>query len=181
MKHILFVLLFFVTQHLYAQVSIGDTYVFTKEQHDQIRKNLDDYRELIVKFNKINSDFEILTQQYELAKALKNNQDVQIKELQLELKQTKRDNMAYDNLLIQHENLKLNYTDLQEQMAKLNKQLANSSKSILFYKGKLARELQYSHGDRIVANIVWASMVSATLMIIYITIEDHWLHTYNKP
>lgn len=179
MKFLLLLLLLalFVGQSLYAQITIGDSYVFTKEQHDQIKKNLDDYRSLISRFDKISADFAILTEQYELIKTLRSNQDVKIKELEIELKVTKRDNMTYDNLLIQHNNLKLNYSNLQEEINKLNKQLVNSSKSVLFYKGKLARELQYSHGDRIFANIVWATMVSATLMVIYITIEDHWLHT----
>lgn len=176
MKSLFFILLFFISQQIYAQVTIGDNYMFTKEQHDQIKKNLDDYRDLITKFNKMNTDFQMLTEQFELAKTLKNRQDVQINELQLELKQTKRDNMAYDNLSIQHDNLKIGYDNLEKEIVKLNKQLENKTKSVDYWQRKYSKQAKMDRGDRIVGNAVYAIITGCVLLIIYQDIANNYLH-----
>lgn len=166
----------FIGQNLYGQSTIGDNYVFTKEQHDQIRKNLDDYRVLIVKFDKINAEFNILIQQYELIKALRSKQEIQITDLQNELKQTKKENIAYGNLLIKHENLKLNYENLQSEVLKLNKQLENTGKSAGYWQHKYTRQLKIDRGDRIMANAVWATITGVVILIIYSDISNNYLY-----
>lgn len=176
MKYLILLVALFLGQTLYAQVSIGDNYIFTKEQHDQIKKNLNDYRELIKSFDKMNEEFKNMKEQFELLKALRNNDQVEINRLTSELTKYKVENFAYENLKVQHDNLKFNYEKLQAEVLVLNTQLEHSGRSVGYWSRKYQKQIRYDRGDRIMEGFVFGSMVGAALLLIYNDIITNYMH-----
>lgn len=147
-----------------------DKFILTKEQHDELRKNIDDYKVLIKKFDEMKQNFDNLVKEFELTKALKSNQKIEFDKI---LAQSQ---LQLNNADIKYNNLKKQNDDLQMKILTLNKQLEYTVRSSTHWRNKYQKEIKWDRGDRIVANCVWAIMVSATLMIIYESFEQNWAH-----
>ena len=163
----------FVTSFAFSQNDLG--FILTKEQHDNIKKNLNDYRALIVDFEKLNKNFDNLKQQFELAKELNGRKNFEIEEIKLNFE---KERVGYETLLannkIAYENLKLNYDQLKEKLVERDQMLQFTSKNLTTMTNKYRIQLDYDRGDRIMEGAVFGSIVGAALLIIYMQIEDHW-------
>lgn len=173
MRIILFIIAFFVGTALYAQYNIGDNYIFTKEQHDQIKKNLNDYRNLIKSFDTLNTKFKMLVQQYELIKSIKNQQDIKIKELNIEVENFKSQTIAFENLQYQNQNLKSSYEKLQHDISVLNNRVVRQEKSIDYWRHKYNKRNEHTTVERAIIAFVYGSMIGGALLAIYFDIVKH--------
>lgn len=166
MKPFLILFLLFCSTALFGQ---NDDYILTKYQHDQIKRNLADYKKLITSFDSLSRKFDVLTQQFELTKILRSNDKAQFDKL---LQKAQTNNQSeLENYKIRYENLKLNNEGLQSEILKLNKQLEILSRSHISLRIKYQKEISTTRGDRLMANTVWAIMASATVLAIYTTID----------
>lgn len=150
MKKLLIIisLLFFTSTGVFAQ----DGYVFTKEQHAKIKKNLEDYRLLITRFDSLSNAFDNLTKQYKLIVSLRNGDQYEMRQLKLE----------FENKNQELENEKNRYTFLQYQndllkkdVNRLEKELKISNRQTIIFKAKYAHERKWTAGERIAINIMW--------------------------
>jgi hypothetical protein len=165
MRSFLIIFFLFCTTALFGQ----DEYMLTKYQHDQIKKNLADYKKLIGSFDSLSKKFDVLTQQFQLCKTLRNNDKAEFDKIYEKLQASNQTEI--NNYKIRYENLKINNEGLQSEILKLNKQLENLSKSHITLRFKYQREIETTRGDRLMANSVWAIMASCTALIIYSTID----------
>lgn len=176
LKLIVLSLLFFFSYSAYSQSNQLE-YCFNKEQHDKIRQNLKDYRELIDKFNQLKIEFDNLKEQHELIVALKNNNDLEIRRLTTDNKRLQGENFGYNNLKIQHENLKNNYHALEYEILKLNKQLEHVGKSAILYHRKYSRQISLTREDRVIAGVAWGVVTGCFLLVIY----NDYKNSHIKP
>lgn len=172
MRKLLTILILFVSNMAIAQITQPvQSYILTKEQHDLLRKNIEDYKVLIQKFDLLNMDFEKMKREYEIIKAQKNNQSVEFRQLELDLSAAQ---LRANNMQIKFDNLKLSYDDLQKKILTMDKQLEHTGRSVSYWQQKYKKEIRYDRGDRIMAGAVFGTLVGGALMAIYIAIEDHW-------
>ena len=164
MKIILFIISLCFPLLSYAQ----DGYIFTREQHEQIKRNLQDYK-ILIKDNKIlNHRFDSLKNAFKILKYVHSNKTIELEELKEKYTNLKKENSDVIFLKIENEKLRKNNESLQRELDYKNKSLYN-------YKGKYEREHRLNRGDRIIGNAVLGTFISCALWAIYTSIEKNYL------
>jgi chromosome segregation ATPase len=167
MKTIFFLLFLLFSIGLSAQDT--DRYIFTKEQHDQIKKNLSDYKILIDQydglsenFKKLTQEFEIVKGKFELLKKLRDDHDNQMRKLQV----------AYDNAIYDNNKLLLSLEELNKKLLAVEPELQRKEKMIYKYKCLYNKELKTTKLQRIASNAIFGAIIGASLWAIYIEIDS---------
>lgn len=142
----------------------NDGYIFTKEQHEQIKKNLQDYKILIKDYEFKSKQFDSLKLIFELTK---NKYQVQKFEYNKLLEKYNRINIDHSNLLY----LKSENEKLKMEILSLNHELKYKNKSINFYKDKYYKAAKLDKGDRIARNFIWGAFGMLTVWTLYISYE----------
>ena len=161
-----FILLFFAILCCTA-ASAQDGYYLTKEQHEQIKKNLKDYRVLIYNFDDQKREFEKLKSQFELLRKMNSDQSSELMKL-------KTDNIDIHNLNVKVSNLEEEKLKLNEKISSLLRELEYKNKSLNSYKSKYLKEYASNRGDRIIKNSIWATFSVFGLWAIYTSIEANY-------
>lgn len=165
MKWIFFVFSLFYTICTNAQ----DGYIFTREQHEQIKKNLLDYKSLI-KDNKIlNHRFDSLKNAFQFLKKLHSGQAIEFQELQIKYQSLKRENA--DLVFYTEENEKL-----KQQLIHTEKNLEIKTKDMFRYKRMYERQHRLTRGDRIIGNAVLGMFVMCGMWGIYTSLEANYFN-----
>lgn len=150
-----------------------DGYVFTKQQHDEIRKNLQDYKRLIGQFDSLGREFKIMKQNYEFSKALHDNDVIKLQEINIELKKAVVDERKYSDLIFQNERQKIMIENLQHDVLVLNSQIRYQNKTIIRLQTRNARLIDKTRGDRIMEGFVFGAMVGASIIAIWMGTHPH--------
>jgi len=165
----LFIFFFFL---LFGAVKAQDGYVFIKEQHDQIRKNLDDCRILIkdydnlsINFKKYQQKFDSLNRVFLLYKELHAKSNSEVKRLDILYQNSTYENQKFKN---QVEKKKKKILDTEPEMAR-------KDRMVLHWKAKYYRERKYTKGERIIANFVFVSMAGCGVIAVVSAIRNHTL------
>jgi len=165
MKWILFV--FSVLFAICANAQDG--YVFTKEQHEQIKKNLQDYRTLIKDYKVLNHRFDSLKNAFHFLKKLHSVQTIEFEELKVKYQSLKRENA--DLIFYTEENKKL-----KEQLGHTERNLEIKTKDMFKFKRMYEREHRLTRGDRIIGNTILGTFVMCAIWGIYISVEANYVH-----
>lgn len=150
-----------------------DGYVFTKQQHDEIRKNLQDYKRLIGQFDSLDREFKIMKTNFEFTKALHDNDIIKLQELDLELKNCKIDKREYDDLIFQNTKQKIRIEHLEMEVLNLTSQVKKQNITITHLRTRNARLLDRTRGDRIMEGFVFGSMIGASIIAIWAGTHPH--------
>jgi hypothetical protein len=159
----------FIASTLKAQ----DGYIFTKEQHDQIRKNLADYKILIKdyddmstkyqhKFDSMSRNFNLMVKEYQFYKELHSKTNTEFKKYEV----------LYQNSEYENQKLKNQIEILKQKVLNLEPEMARKDRMIIHWKAKYARERKYDKGERIIANFVFGTMVGGSIIAIW-SVFDH--------
>lgn len=136
-------------------------YVITQDQHDKLKKNLDDYRLLIKSFDSMAIEFKKMTEQYQLSLLLrkrdKDEFSYQISKLDLVITKEKDTVQRERNRIsfLQYQN-----EILRKDIEKLNKDLKFSNHQTLTFKAKYYHERKWTTAERIVINVMWAAFIT---------------------
>ena len=160
MKCLLFV--FSIVFGLSAQAQDG--YVFTKIQHEQIKKNLQDYKILIKDYKFLDHRYDSLKNAFQFLKKQHSNQIIEFEKLQFKYQYLKRENTDFIFYTLENEKLKKQNESLKHELDYKNKALYN-------YKRKYEREHRLTRGDRIIGNAVLGIFVMCGMWGIYTSIE----------
>ena len=165
MRYLLIFFFFFAFGALKAQ----DGYVFTKEQHDQIRKNLNDYRILIkdydnlsLSYNKYTHKFDSLNRVFNLYKELHSKTNTEVRQLDL----------LYQSATFENQKLKNQVEILRKKVLDTEPELARKDRMIIHWKRKYYRERKYDKGERIIANFVFGTMVGCSIIAVVNAIHN---------
>lgn len=168
MRVLLILLMIFITSVLKAQ----DGYVFTKEQHDQIRKNLADYKILIKDFDNLSADLnkykykvDSLNRQFALYRELHSKTNAEAKRFQV----------LYENSDYENKKLKNQVEILKKKLLDIEPEMARKDRMVIHWKAKYAHERRYDRGDRIAANFVFGTMVGCGIIAVVSAIKNHTL------
>lgn len=162
-------ILLFITIFSFYAASAQDGYYLTKEQHEQIKKNLKDYKTLIYNFDEQKRKLAELVAQFEFTRKMYAERDA-------ELAKVKRENIDIHNLEIKIENLENDKKALNERIASMQREMDYKNKSLNTYKSKYLKEYTSNRGDRIIANSIWATFVVCGMWAIYTSYEANYLH-----
>ena len=141
-----------------------DGYIFTREQHEQIKKNLYDYKNLIKDYKILDHRFDSLKNAFQFLKKLHSGQTIELDELHIKYQSLKRENTDLIFYTLENEKLKKQNESLQRELDYKNKALYN-------YKGKYEREHRLTRGDRIIGNAVLGMFVMCGMWGIYTSLE----------
>lgn len=160
MKLIFFIIFFISFYTAHSQ----DGFFLTKQQHEQIKANLRDYKVLIVKYDVKSKEFEELKAQYAFSKKL--YVDLQYENEVLRLK-----SINAHNLEIKIQNLENDKLKLTEKILSQQRELDYKNQSLYNYKRKYLKEHSLNRGDRLMAAVVYGSFMLAGIWGVYISIE----------
>lgn len=160
---LLFVLFFTVSAR--AQ----DGYIFTKTQHEQIKKNLQDYKVLIKDYRVLDYRFDSLKSAFQFLKKLHSGQTFELEELQVKYQNLKRENSDLVFYTIENDKLKKLNESLQ-------RELDYKNKSLFDYKRKYEREHRLTRGDRIIGNSILGTFIVCGMWAIYTSLETNYFH-----
>lgn len=146
-----------------------DGFYFTREQHDKIRKNLDDYKTLLVQYDFKSEEFEKLKREFEFLKQLRSKEVIEYTELKREMIDIRNTNIKLSNALAENEKLK-------KQILLMESDLKHKEKTLFMWKGKYNRQLTLTRGDRIMAGVIEGIFISCGLIAIFTTIESRYLN-----
>jgi len=163
MKYVLLLILFFVVSLAHAQ----DGYYLTRQQHEQIKKNLRDYRSLIYNFDEQKKEFEKLKSQFELIRKLHSSK-------MEELERFKSDRTEISNLNVKISNLEGQNQALVLRINSMQNELDYKNKSLNSYKSKYLREYASNRGDRIIRSVVYGMFGLVAVWGIYISVEANY-------
>jgi hypothetical protein len=141
---------------VFSQVKTG--YYLTNEQHELLRKDLDDYKILINEFEQLKRDFELL----KLLNAAQKK----------ELDKPKVQPIDEQSLLIKISTLEAEKKKLFYERNSLKIELEAKNENYLLYKGKYFRELKKNLPDRIIGNGILGTIIACGLLIIW-SQSDH--------
>lgn len=160
--------IFFIFSLFFAiSVNAQDGYVFTREQHEQIKKNLQDYKILIKDYKVLNHKFDSLKNSFQFLKKLHSGQTIELEQLQIKYQSLKRENN--DLVFYTEENKKL-----KEQLFHTEKNLEIKTKDMFKFKRMYEREHRLTRGDRIFGNAVLGSFVMCAMWGIYVSLEENY-------
>lgn len=166
MARYIFLLLF----SLLATVSKAqDGFYLTQIQHEQIKKNLADYKSLIVKFDMRSQEFELLKSKFEFLQKLRS-------EDQIEIARLKREDITIHNLEIKVENLEGEKLKLNERILAMQVELDYKNKSLNTYKSKYLKEYSSNRGDRIISATILGMFGVCAIWGIYVSIEANYVN-----
>lgn len=160
MKHLLFILFIIIGYSANAQ----DGFFLTKQQHEQIKANLRDYKVLIIKYEVRSKEFEDLKAQYAFTKNLYVN-------LQSENEILRLKSINAHNLEIKIQNLENDKLKMAEKISSQQRELEYKNKSLYNYQRKYFKERSTNRGDRLMAAVVYGSFMLAGIWGVYISIE----------
>jgi hypothetical protein len=163
MKSLLIMLLLLISTALQAQ----DGFILTKEQHDQIRKNIADYKILIKDYNVQSKQLDSVKKAFALYKKLHSIQNNEIEEMKLKVQELRIENNRLNNT--EYDN-----TRLKEELESTKRTVEIRTREMFFYKRKYERELKLTRGDRIFGNAVLGTFVACALWTIYISYEQNY-------
>lgn len=144
-----------------------DGYIFTKEQHDQIRKNLQDYKILIKDYNFKSKQYDSLKLAFQLLKKLHTKQTDEFAEMAEKYRQLRNENVTLTNLVLENGELK-------KQLEATKRTLDNRTHESFVWKRKYEREHRLKRGDRIMGNAVLGTFVMCAIWGIYISYETNY-------
>lgn len=162
--------IFFVFSLLFAIcANAQDGYVFTREQHEQIKRNLQDYRILIKDYKLLDHRYDSLKNAFQFLKKLHSGQTIEFQELQLKYQSLKRENA--DLVFYTEENRKL-----REQLVHTEKNLDIKTREMFKFKRMYERQHRLTRGDRIMGNAVLGTFVMCAIWGIYVSVEANYVH-----
>lgn len=131
MKWVIFILFLISSNLLYAQTE--ELVYMSKEKHDELRKNVDDYRRLIIEHSKLKTEYHLLNDSYQqLLHEKSQSSDSEVKVMnELEFK-----NKILNDQYALNKSQQKRYDDLAISYAKLSETLKGKDKTIDFYKRK---------------------------------------------
>jgi len=150
----------------FSQVKSG--YYLTYEQHELLRKDLKDYKNLIEKYDVLSKDFEKLKRDFTTIKLIHNKQTIEYENLKAQSLETYNLNVKINNL---NEEIKT----LNEANDALKKELTYKNKSLYMYKARYVREHKKNRGDRVIGNSILGMFIVGGLWTIYTSIETNYL------
>lgn len=153
-----------------------DGYVFTKQQHDEIRKNLQDYKRLIGQFDSLGREFKIMKTNYEFYKALHDKDVIKLQEFDVAMKNCEIDKKEYNDLLFQNSKQKDRIDRLEAEVLGLTNQTKKQNITITHLRTRNARLIDKTRGDRIIEGTVFGMLVGCSILGIWSEIQDHLLH-----
>lgn len=164
MKYLLTILFMLMSFVVNAQ---QDDYIyFTKQQHEQIKRNLEDYKTLIKQYDFQSAEFDKMKRQFELIKQLRTNDSEELaryKKMYLDLKNS---DIQLANVIAENQKLKLEI-DIIDKDRKYKERRMN------LYIYRYNKELNRSKGERIFAGFFSGMIISATLISIYYAWEEN--------
>jgi len=148
-------------------VNAQDDYIyFTKQQHEQIKRNLDDYKNLIKQYDFQSAEFDKLKRQFELTRQLRNTENEELaryKKMYIDLKNS---DIQLANVLAENQKLRL-------EIDIIDKDRRYKEKRMNLYIYRYNKELNRSKGERIFAGFFSGMIISATLISIYYAWEEN--------
>jgi hypothetical protein len=162
MKYIIFFLFFLSAISGNSQ----DGFILTKKQHEELRKNLEDYKVLINDYKIQTNEFDKLKAEFELLKKLRNSESA-------ELIQLKKDYLSLNNQKIHLENVLENYQNQLKEIEVLKNEIKRKNSIIITLQGKYYRERNKTRGDRILSGMFSGMFISCALIGIYYSWEEN--------
>jgi hypothetical protein len=163
MKTLLFFLFMLFSLTLQAQ----EGYVFTKEQHDQIRKNLQDYKTLIKDYNFKNKQYDSMKLAFNLLKKMHAKQTSEFEEMAAKYQHLRGENITLTNLVLENGVLK-------EELATTKRMLENRTHESFVWKRRYDREHRLKRGDRILLGCAWGLLTTFGMWTIYTSYETNY-------